>query len=456
MKHCFTGRILPRLAASFIASCLAGCLFCLNIPMFAEAASLSSGLYEITNITSGNYVLDAVTCTVSDSADEHSLQLYDRLDVNQQKFYLEELSGSTWRLSVLSSGEAVTFSFKAEDTAGISGRTALSDLIQDSAASTRETQAFTLTDAGDGCYYIQASDGSYLTLDSTFAHRGSRLILKAFTGRANQKWRFTKTWVSNTDNADTDLSNPYEEGSVFEDFTLDIRTDKVTSELTAETVAGWVSISDEHELIYDEDAVNEWVLELAEQYNTLENGREFTTSSGETITITEGNYGWNMDTDATAEQILEQIREGSSGRVTTEAVWAQTGAVFTAKGDIGDSYIEVDLTNQKVWLYKDGELLGESGCVSGDYENSPTPEGIYTIYFMKSPATLRGSGYTSNVDYFMAYYGNYGLHDASWRSEFGGDIYLTDGSHGCINLPDKMAQLLYENTGYGYVVVTYY
>ncbi|MCD7715656.1 MAG: L,D-transpeptidase/peptidoglycan binding protein [Lachnospiraceae bacterium] len=279
---------------------------------------------------------------------------------------------------------------------------------------------------------------------------------KLYIEYARQSWRFSKLLAYNTDNTDSTLSNPYEKGGSCEDFVLYIQTDRVYSKLAAETIAEWISVSDDNELVYDEDALNEWVQDLADQYNTLENGREFTTSPGETISITKGNYGWSMDANATAELILDLIREGGSGRVMTEAVWTQTGAVFTLEGDIGDSYIEADLTNQKVWFYKNGELLGESDCVSGDYENSRTPEGIYTIYYMKSPATLRGADYVSEVDYFMAYFGNYGLHDASWRSEFGGDIYLTDGSHGCINLPDEMAKLLYENIDYGYVVVTYY
>ncbi|MCC8104898.1 MAG: L,D-transpeptidase/peptidoglycan binding protein [Clostridiales bacterium] len=279
---------------------------------------------------------------------------------------------------------------------------------------------------------------------------------KLFIEHARQNWRFSKLLANDAGSTDSNISNPYEEDGSYEDFVLYIQTDKVYSKLTAETIARWVSVSGGNELIYAEDALSEWVQELADQYNTLENGREFTTSLGETITITEGNYGWSMDADATAERILGLIKEGGSGRVMTEAVWTQTGAAFTLEGDIGDSYIEADLTNQKVWFYKDGKLLGESDCVSGDYENSRTPEGIYTIYYMKSPATLRGADYVSEVDYFMAYFGNYGLHDASWRSEFGGDIYLTDGSHGCINLPDEMAQLLYENVDYGYVVVTYY
>ena len=44
----------------------------------------------------------------------------------------------------------------------------------------------------------------------------------------------------------------------------------------------------------------------------------------------------------------------------------------------------------------------------------------------------------------MAYDGNnFGLHDASWRSKFGGQDYKWNGSHGCINLPTKAAAKLY-------------
>lgn len=450
----------------------------------SETTGISAGLYEITSVTSDDFVLDAKTCTVLDT-DYDSLQLYDRLDINQQKFYLEELPGSSWRLSVLSSGEAVTFTFaeksanssnsassdsagsssgsssgsgSAENTsAAVTGSAALSELIADASASARATQSFTLTDAGDGSYYIQASDGSYLTLDDSFAHRGSQVVLQEYTGRANQRWKLTKTWVSETDNADTDLSNPFAEGGLYEDFLLTIKTDAMRDYLTAETIAAWVSISEEtHTLVYDEEALTAWVQALSDTRSTLENGREFTTSLGETITVPAGTYGWSMDVASTASRLLTRVKAGQSGSM--EAVWSTRGYEYNSQNDITDTYVEVDLTNQKVWLYVDGELLGASDCVSGTYGNADrqTPDGVYTIYYMKSPATLRGADYTSEVQYWMAYYGNYGLHDANWRSEFGGDIYLTDGSHGCVNLPDDMAQLIYENAYIGFLVVTYY
>ena len=38
---------------------------------------------------------------------------------------------------------------------------------------------------------------------------------------------------------------------------------------------------------------------------------------------------------------------------------------------------------------------------------------------------------------------SYGLHDASWRSRFGGNIYTYNGSHGCVNMPRSEVSKLY-------------
>ena len=55
---------------------------------------------------------------------------------------------------------------------------------------------------------------------------------------------------------------------------------------------------------------------------------------------------------------------------------------------------------------------------------------------------MRGPGYASPVKFWVPVKGGIGIHDASWRKEFGGDIYQTAGSHGCINTPkDKMEEL---------------
>lgn len=62
---------------------------------------------------------------------------------------------------------------------------------------------------------------------------------------------------------------------------------------------------------------------------------------------------------------------------------------------------------------------------------------------------LRGDGYKSWVNFFIPFNGGIGFHDASWRSTFGGNIYLYSGSHGCINMPYSAAKKLYENVTLG-------
>ena len=49
------------------------------------------------------------------------------------------------------------------------------------------------------------------------------------------------------------------------------------------------------------------------------------------------------------------------------------------------------------------------------------------------------------VDVFMPFNGGIGIHDASWRKTFGGNIYLTNGSHGCINTPPDLAHKIFAN-----------
>ena len=110
------------------------------------------------------------------------------------------------------------------------------------------------------------------------------------------------------------------------------------------------------------------------------------------------------------------------------------------KNDYGDSYVEINLTAQHMFLYKDGKLVIDSDFVSGNVsKNNATPTGAYGVTYTEKNATLRGENYETPVTYWMPFAGNVGMHDAYWRSEFGGSIYKYAGSHGCINLPPEVA-----------------
>ena len=78
-----------------------------------------------------------------------------------------------------------------------------------------------------------------------------------------------------------------------------------------------------------------------------------------------------------------------------------------------------------------------------------TPAGSYPLTYKQRDAVLKGENYRTPVDYWMPFNGGIGMHDAKWRSSFGGTIYKTGGSHGCINLPHSVAKKIYENISAG-------
>ena len=117
--------------------------------------------------------------------------------------------------------------------------------------------------------------------------------------------------------------------------------------------------------------------------------------------------------------------------------------------ELKDRFVIVDISDQKLELYENNEVTFTSDVVTGRPHHE-TDMGIESVLYKQRNRTLRGRGYASFVRYWMKINGNAeGLHDASWRSEFGGDIYETNGSHGCVNLPTDSAAFLYDKLSVG-------
>ena len=131
---------------------------------------------------------------------------------------------------------------------------------------------------------------------------------------------------------------------------------------------------------------------------------------------------------------------------------------INAKKDLGGTYIEVDVTNQHLYYYVNGEVSIETDVVTGDMSKGHgTPSGFYKTYDKQRDKTLTGDDYSTLVHYWMRLNNaGIGIHDAYWKHEFGGDIYLSNGSHGCINCPPDMAELLWNNVKSKTPVIVYY
>lgn len=253
---------------------------------------------------------------------------------------------------------------------------------------------------------------------------------------------------------DPKLTEKLEVAEKYRNMSITYEIDGYDQVLDGETILSWITIKDDLSVKVDEDMAASYAQQLASKYNTYADVRHFKTSLGDTIEIGGGDYGWIIDKPAEAAQIVEDIQKGEP--VKREPCYEQR-AFVTGTDDIGSTYIEIDYTKQHLWFYKDGQLVVESDIVSGNINNgNGSPDGVFKIITRKSPAVLSGEDYESEVTYFLPFAYNVGLHDADWRSSFGGNIYKGGGSHGCVNLPFETAEILYNQAETGTPVVAFY
>ncbi len=205
------------------------------------------------------------------------------------------------------------------------------------------------------------------------------------------------------------------------------------------------------------DKVYEYAAKFASQYTTAGTERKFKTHDGDIIGIYGQYYGWIIDEEKEAEELYELICKKES--FTKEPACKKTGYAMGEMNDIGDTYIEIDLTNQHLYYYVDGKLVLDNDIVSGwlyNPNNYKTPGGLFAMDNKAYKVDLVGENYRTPVNYWMGFNGGIGIHDATWRSRFGGDIYKYDGSHGCINLPLSFAAQVYEIAEPGMPVLCYW
>lgn len=221
-----------------------------------------------------------------------------------------------------------------------------------------------------------------------------------------------------------------------------------------EVIRQWISFEKGQPKL-DEEAVAAFVSEQAKEYDTYGKYRRFMTTLGVELNLPSGYYGWKTDAEGETKALLDLIYAG--GKEEREPLYTSKGR-WKGINDIGNSYVEADLSNQHLYLYESGTLVLETDFVSGApyMPGCMTPAGVFGISYKTTDAVLRGQNYETPVSYWMPFYGNFGMHDATWRTEFGGEIYLTNGSHGCINLPLDKAQAIYGYMSEGFPVICYY
>lgn len=234
--------------------------------------------------------------------------------------------------------------------------------------------------------------------------------------------------------------------------------------LDSELIGTWLKVDSETlDIDLDSDKIDEYVKELESKYNTYSDSISFTNPVGKKATVKGGSYGFRVNKSSEAEQIINDIKSGDS--VSRQINYSQKGSdSATTSNPFGDTYVCLDLTLQKVYMLYKGSVVLTSDCVTGSVAGGmSTPQGVYTLTYKTKNAVLRGDiqsdgsyGYESPVSYWMPFNGGIGFHDASWRSTYGGTIYKTNGSHGCVNMPLANAAKLYEYINSSMPIVCHY
>ena len=240
------------------------------------------------------------------------------------------------------------------------------------------------------------------------------------------------------------------------DITYDMGAEQIP--LTPQILSRFVKIEDDSVLLL-EDGIREWVEELAKDYDTEGTTRDFAATRGELVQVSYVTYGTVLDTETEISWLTQNFWEerGQHTEPTLHVPAYLKEGYARGLDDIGDTYIEIDMTEQHLYYYADGELALDTDIVTGNLARKMgTPEGINFVYNKQKNRVLRGPGYASPVKFWMPVKGGIGIHDASWRSEFGGEIYKKSGSHGCINVATEDMTTLYDLVEIGTPVVMFY
>lgn len=228
-----------------------------------------------------------------------------------------------------------------------------------------------------------------------------------------------------------------------------------------DVIKDWVFASEDMTGKLSASKIKAFVEELAEKYDTYQKERTFTSADGRTVTVSGGDYGWMIDQDAEYKALVANLKNKEV--VEREPEYAKR-AETRSGNEWGDTYVEVDLARQRVYLVLNGKVALDTPCVTGNTTKGwITPQGVYSIKYCKKGAVLRGPKkdgkyeWESPVDFWMPFNGSIGLHDASWQTSFGNpEGYLVTGSRGCVNLQYDAAEMIFNNVSAGTPVVCHF
>ena len=251
------------------------------------------------------------------------------------------------------------------------------------------------------------------------------------------------------------------------DIRIRLQFGKIAENLTFNTIADWVTAQkdgDAYSYTVNDEAVSLYTKTLADKYSNFESHIKFIAADGKERTLPNMSTGWIFDDAYAAEQIKKFITEGQSvnlvltdGSTESNNWWLRVAADYETPQKRGDCYAEVSISQQCMWLHKKGKIILTSPVVTGNPNlGCDTPIGAFVVQNKEQDAVLYGADYMTTVKYWIGFTYAIGFHDADWQDGFGGNFYLENGSHGCVNMPDDAVEKLYQLAYVNMPVYVYY
>lgn len=222
--------------------------------------------------------------------------------------------------------------------------------------------------------------------------------------------------------------------------------------LDKDIIKTWVIEGPEGYDIDQKNGIAEFVNELSAKVDEANSRIYFTAAHSDKVVSLPVSEELRPKLDMEKQKVEIENMLGGKGSYEVQLYYDRP---FLTETEVFSNRIETDKTRQTVWGFENSEEFLESACVTGNVaQGYDTPVGIFyvTEKARNGKMTLYG---LSEYKYLIAYDGNYCFHDSSWRYDYGGDIYKTAGSHGCTNMPEEGARILYEHSYLGMLVLIY-
>ncbi|MBP3950962.1 L,D-transpeptidase family protein [Bacillus suaedae] len=233
--------------------------------------------------------------------------------------------------------------------------------------------------------------------------------------------------------------------------TIEYQIQDQTYPLEAKELIINASFSEEMDIVIDSDTIKEKITDINDSKSTLEKDLTFKTTSDSTISVKGQGYGWALDVEKEAAMIKEAFQNGDRSISASHIIgngWNGEGYGYdvTSNAGIGTTYAEVSIAEQKMWIYKEGQLVLTTNVVTGDRSTQQdTLTGVWYILYKRTPYTLTGEDYSIDVNYWAPFTNSgQGFHDAAWRSNWSSNAYLNAGSNGCVNVPPEIMKKVYD------------